>query len=249
MPLSQEERRPLIEKIRSFPAELKTVLASIPDEYLTARPRPAEWSIAQVVHHLADAHMNAYVRFKLVLVEDYPTFKPYEQVDWAETPEAVGSNVQDSVSILQGLHNRWTMLMDSLTPEQWERKGLHPDLGEISLEGLLEGYERHGRNHLEQIDQTFKAAVIQRTQRFFKCVFPGEVTEDEYSLLSYVLYHHGDMSYRQIAVVMSQLRGGYYLDYLYYEYDQTEPTFQVNAADAQNLWQRLLDCGFKEWNG
>jgi hypothetical protein len=163
MPLNQEERRSLIEKIRSFPVELKIVLASIADEYLTARPRPAEWSIAQVVHHLADAHMNAYVRFKLVLVEDYPTFKPYEQVDWAETPEAVGSNVQDSVSILQGLHNRWTMLMDTLAPEQWERKGLHPDLGEISLEGLLEGYERHSQNHMNQIQETLKAVLQNRS--------------------------------------------------------------------------------------
>jgi len=249
MPLSQEERHQLIEKIRYFPIVLETVLASIYHEYLTAQPRPGEWSIVQIVHHMADAHMNAYVRFKLVLVEDYPTFKPYEQVDWAETPEAVDINVQDSILILQGLHNRWTMLMDSLTPEQWERKGLHPDLGEISLEGLLEGYERHGRNHLEQIDQTLKAAVIQRTQRFFKCVFPDGITEEDYSLLAYALYHHGEMSYRQIAVAMSQLRGGYYLDYLYYEYDQTEPTFQVNASDAQNLWESLLNCGFKEWDG
>ena len=164
MSLSPEERRPLIEKIRSFPVELKNILASIADEYLTVRPRPGEWTIAQVVHHLADAHMNAYIRFKLVLVEDYPTFKPYEQVDWAETPEAVSINVQDSVSILQGLHNRWAMLMESLTPEQWERKGLHPDLGEISLEGLLEGYARHSQNHMQQIEQTLQAAMQSRTE-------------------------------------------------------------------------------------
>ena len=149
MPLNQEERLQLIQKLRHFPIELKTVLTSIADEYLTSQSRSGEWTIAQIVHHLADAHMNAYIRFKLVLVEDYPTFKPYEQVDWAETPEAGDINVQDSISILQGLHNRWTRLMESLMPEQWERKGLHPDLGEISLEGLLEGYARHCQNHMQ----------------------------------------------------------------------------------------------------
>ena len=159
MPLSREERHLLIDRIRYFPSELASILTPIADDFLTAQSRPGEWTVAQIVHHLADAHMNAYIRFKLILVEDYPTFKPYEQVDWAETPEAVGANVHDSVLILQGLHNRWTMLMGSLTPEQWERKGLHPDLGEISLEGLLEGYARHCQNHMQQIKETLSIAV------------------------------------------------------------------------------------------
>ncbi len=155
--LNPDERKPLIDKIRYFPDELDSVLKELTADQLTNESLPGEWTVAQVVHHLADAHMNAYIRFKLVLVEDYPTFKPYEQVDWAETPEAVSANIQNSAFILRGLHDRWTALMDSLTDEQWKRKGLHPDLGEISLEGLLEGYARHSQNHLDQINKTLNA--------------------------------------------------------------------------------------------
>lgn len=156
--MTPEERRPLINRIRRFPDELRTVLAPLSDTELTAQTIPSEWTVAQVVHHLADAHMNAYIRFKLVLVEDYPTFKPYEQEDWAETPEAVSGHVEDSLAIIQGIHGRWTRLMDVLTDEEWVRKGLHPVLGEISLEGLLEGYARHSQNHLDQILKILNAA-------------------------------------------------------------------------------------------
>lgn len=157
--MTPEERRPLIKKIRSFPDELRAVVTPLSASQLTAESIPGEWTVAQVIHHIADAHMNAYIRFKLVLVEDYPTFKPYEQEDWAETPEAVSDQVADSLAIIQGLHGRWTRLMDALTDDQWPRKGLHPVLGEISLEGLLEGYARHSQNHLDQILKTLKAAA------------------------------------------------------------------------------------------
>lgn len=152
--MTPEERRPLIAKIRHFPTELRAVVTPLDAETLTREALPNEWTVAQVVHHLADAHMNAYVRFKLVLVEDYPTFKPYEQEDWAETAEAVWAEIDDSLAILDGLHRRWTYLMDTLSDQQWQRKGLHPVLGEISLEGLLEGYARHSQNHLDQILKT-----------------------------------------------------------------------------------------------
>ncbi len=155
--MTPEERIPLIIKLRRFPGELRAALSTVPDAELTAESIPGEWTVAQVVHHLADAHMNAYIRFKLVLVEDYPTFKPYEQEDWAETAEAVSNHIEESLVIIQGLHGRWTCLMDSMTESQWQRKGLHPVLGEISLDGLLEGYARHSQNHLDQILKILKA--------------------------------------------------------------------------------------------
>jgi len=160
--VSQTERQTLINQLRQFPDEFEAVVSPLSAADLTFESLPGEWTVAQIVHHLADAHMNAYVRFKLVLTEEYPTFKSYEQVDWAKTPEAVGTNVEDSLAILRGLHHRWAMLMDTLTNEQWGRRGLHPDLGEITLQGLLEGYVRHSRNHLDQIAKTLEATAAKK---------------------------------------------------------------------------------------
>ncbi|MBK9746198.1 MAG: DinB family protein [Chloroflexi bacterium] len=155
--MTPEERQPLIARIRSFPDVLEAAVRSLTPDQLTAEALPGEWTIAQVVHHLADAHMHAYARFKHIQVEEYPTFKPYEQTDWAETPEARDAHIADSLAILRGLHHRWARLMESLTDEQWARKGLHPDLGEISAEGLLIGYVNHSQNHLLQIGKTYEA--------------------------------------------------------------------------------------------
>ncbi len=155
--MTPEERTPLIAKLRSFPDLLESALRDISTDQLTVEALPGEWTIAQVVHHLADAHMHAYARFKHIQVEDYPTFKPYEQTDWAETAEACDANIADSLAILRGLHQRWTRLMESLTEEQWARQGLHPDLGAISAEGLLIGYVNHSQNHLLQIGKTAEA--------------------------------------------------------------------------------------------
>ncbi len=155
--MTPDERRTLIAKLRSFPDVLDAALRSISVDQLTVEALPGEWTIAQVVHHLADAHMHAYARFKHIQVEDYPTFKPYEQTDWAETADACDAQIADSLAILRGLHHRWTRLMESLTDEEWARKGLHPDLGEISAEGLLIGYVNHSQNHLLQIGKTAEA--------------------------------------------------------------------------------------------
>ncbi|MDZ4765646.1 MAG: DinB family protein [Chloroflexota bacterium] len=156
--MTPEERIALIETFRHVPDVLEDTLRPLSDAQLTLEALPGEWTVAQIVHHLADAHMNAFIRFKLILVEDYPTFKAYEQVDWAETPEALDASVQDSLLIIRGLHHRWARLMATLSEGQWERKGLHPHLKEITAEGLLTGYVRHSQNHLDQIAKTLIAA-------------------------------------------------------------------------------------------
>ncbi len=155
--MTPDERLPLIEIVRQFPDVLEVVLRPLSPEQLLLEALPGEWTVAQVVHHLADAHMNAFLRFKWIVVEDYPTFKPYEQIDWAETAEATDTSVLDSLAILRGLHHRWARLMDSLSEAQWQRKGLHPVLGEITTEELLLGYVRHSQNHLDQIAKTLQA--------------------------------------------------------------------------------------------
>lgn len=155
--MTPEERQALIAELRDFPQVFEDTLNAVPEELLTTKVIPGEWTIAQVLHHLADAHMNAFIRLKLILVEDYPTFKPYEQEDWAETPEASDMFVPDSLAILRGLHHRWSRLMQAMDESQWQRKGLHPELGEISTEELLTGYVRHSHNHFNQIMKTLNA--------------------------------------------------------------------------------------------
>jgi uncharacterized damage-inducible protein DinB len=156
--LSADERNSLIQRLRDFPDQLWALVADLSAEALTARPIPQEWSVAQNVHHVADSHMNAYIRFKLILLEHEPTLKPYNQDDWAETADAVSPDLEVSLGIVRGLHTRWSDLMRSVPDSQWKRKGFHPENGDVTLDGLLQSYVRHGEGHLAQI-RTVLAAL------------------------------------------------------------------------------------------
>jgi len=103
-----------------------------------------------VVHHLADSHMNAVVRTKLILTEDGPPLKGYNQDDWAQLPDT-RLPIRPSLDLLKGLHERWTRLLQSITEEQWVRTGMHSESGQITLENILNTYSRHGENHVAQI--------------------------------------------------------------------------------------------------
>jgi hypothetical protein len=156
--LTPEQRREMIDMIRQLPAQLETALKALNDYQLKTRFIPGEWSVIQNVHHLADSHMNAFIRTKLLLLEDHPTIKPYNQDDWAETVEATETPLEASLLILRGLHQRWADLFDSLKDEDWACSGLHPESGEITVESLLRTYSRHGVGHIEQIQKTLAAA-------------------------------------------------------------------------------------------
>lgn len=152
-----EERRERIDRIRRFPAELEAVVKPLTAEELNTRFIEGEWSVAQNVHHLADSHMNAFIRFKLLLTEDNPTIKNYDQADWAELVDSLEPPIQVSIAILKGLHQRWVVLLDSLKEEHWARPGIHPESGKISMETLLETYSDHGIGHIDQINRTLAA--------------------------------------------------------------------------------------------
>jgi hypothetical protein len=107
--------------------------------------------VRQVGHHLADSHLNAYVRFKLALTEDEPTIKTYEQQLWAETPDAKTAPVELSLTLLDSLHQRWSILLRSLSPPDFNRRFTHPEHGKITLERLLGLYAWHGRHHTAHI--------------------------------------------------------------------------------------------------
>ena len=146
-----EERLKKIEKIRALPAALEEALKGLNDRQLDTPYREGGWTVRQVVHHLADAHLNAFIRMKLILTEERPAIKPYDQNAWAALPDSTGMPVGVSLEILRGLHDRWAMLLDRVPVDGWTRTALHPERGEVTLEGQLTVYAGHGEKHVEHI--------------------------------------------------------------------------------------------------
>jgi hypothetical protein len=107
--------------------------------------------VRQVVHHVPDSHINAYVRFKLALTEDDPPIKPYAEDRWAQLADTQATPVQVSLALLDSLHDRWTRLLRSLQPEDWKRTFRHPELGSVTLEKNLSLYAWHCRHHVAHV--------------------------------------------------------------------------------------------------
>ena len=105
----------------------------------------------QVVHHVPDSHLNSYMRFRLALTEQEPTIKPYDQQRWAELPDSRTAPMDVSLSLLESLHERWVLLLRSLTVADWKRTFRHPELGVVTLEGNAALYAWHGRHHVAHI--------------------------------------------------------------------------------------------------
>lgn len=145
------ERRTLIESIRTLPDALESAVRGLTDPELDTPYRKGGWTVRQVVHHLADSHLNAFVRMKLILTEDHPTLKPYDQNRWAVLPDSLRMPVGPSLALVRGLHERWCALLESVRESEWSKTAHHPERGEVSLDGILSTYAHHGRNHVEQI--------------------------------------------------------------------------------------------------
>ncbi|MEY3990918.1 MAG: hypothetical protein RI985_1999 [Chloroflexota bacterium] len=156
------QRDQLILALRTYPQRLELALAAIPVDALTATPLAGEWSIAQNVHHLADSHLNAFVRCKLIATEHEPPLKPYDQDAWAAHPDASNADISTSLAILRGLHVRWADFFANLNDADYARVGHHPEAGIMSLDRLLKGYVQHGDDHLDQIARTKAAYHAQK---------------------------------------------------------------------------------------
>ena len=140
-----------IAEIGSLPQRLAQVLANISAEQLAKPYRPNGWTGVQLVHHIADSHMNAYIRFKLALTEETPTIKPYEEKLWAQLPDNE-LPVNISLTLLHALHQRWYATIRNLTQTDWERMVVHPEHGrKMSLWFLLGMYAWHGKHHTAHI--------------------------------------------------------------------------------------------------
>ncbi len=148
--LTPEERADSIERIISLPKRLQSHVEGLSDEQLDTPYRDGGWTVRQVVHHLADSHLNAYTRTRLALTEDHPTIKPYDQDAWAVQAD-YALPLDASLKILEGVHFRWGVLWQSVSDEQFARTLHHPDNGTMSIDDLLRSYAQHGDSHLQQI--------------------------------------------------------------------------------------------------
>ncbi len=139
-----------IKEIEDLPQLLRDAVKDLVDSQLDTPYRSGGWTIRQVVHHLADSHMNAYIRFKLALTEENPVIKPYEEGKWAELSDSQLS-VDISLALLEALHIRWVNLLRSLVPEDLKRTFFHPESGHVSVGTNIGIYAWHGRHHLSHI--------------------------------------------------------------------------------------------------
>lgn len=144
-------RREWIDALAALPSQLRTAVAPLSEAQLATPYRSGGWTLRQTIHHIADSHMNSYVRFRLALTEDAPVIKPYDEVRWAELSDAATAEVDISIVLLSALHLRWVLLLESLTEEQWLRTFVHPDHGPRRLDETLALYAWHGSHHLAHI--------------------------------------------------------------------------------------------------
>ena len=149
--VTPEMRIAAIEEIADAPLKVRAALAGLNDSQLDTPYREGGWTIRQLVHHLADSHMNAYSRWRLALTETEPTIKPYAEADWARLEDAAHAPVEVSLGLLESMHDRWVRLLRSLKPEDYARSFRHPDHGVRTLDWMLFLYAWHGRHHTAHV--------------------------------------------------------------------------------------------------
>jgi hypothetical protein len=150
-PATDEQRQKWIMEVAETPARLRGAIQGLSPEQLDTPYRPGGWTVRQVVHHLADSHMNLFIRIRLALTEQEPTIKPFQEALWAELSDARTGPVDLSLQLLEAMHRRWVMLLQSFRPEDWQRVYRHTEMGVISLEKAAAMYAWHGRHHVAHI--------------------------------------------------------------------------------------------------
>ena len=150
--ISEEEIRKSILDIENFPEDIRNLVADFSEEQLNTNYRVGGWTVRQVVNHIADSHMNSYMRFKLALTEDTPEIRPYAEDKWAELEDGKNCDINISLALIEALHFRWVMLLKSMSKEDFEKKFYHPEQKkEFTLGVTAAMYSWHGRHHLKHI--------------------------------------------------------------------------------------------------
>jgi hypothetical protein len=151
-PLTLAERADYIQQIADLPAQLTAAAWRAGGERLQLPYRPGGWTGRQIIHHLADTHLNLYSRFRLALTEDNPTVRPFNEKAWAELPDVDATPITVSLALLESLHQRWVVLLQHLTEAQWQRTFYHPRYDTTStLDQALVQYAWHGQHHLAHL--------------------------------------------------------------------------------------------------
>lgn len=145
------QRAALIDSIAAAPARLRQAVAGLSDEQLDTPYRDGGWTVRQVVHHVPDSHLNAYIRFRWALTEDNPRIKAYDESTWAKLPDASSAPIGMSLDLLEALHVRWVHFLRSLGEQDYARTLEHPENGSMTVGMLLRMYEWHGRHHAGHI--------------------------------------------------------------------------------------------------
>jgi uncharacterized damage-inducible protein DinB len=150
-PATVAQREHRISEIQAAPARLREAVKGLSDERLDTPYREGGWTVRQVVHHLADSHLNAYIRFRLALTEDQPTVKPYDQALWSNLEDARTAPIEPSLTLLESLHTRFIILLRSMKAEDFAKTFYHPEHGPMTLDHNLAMYAWHGRHHVAHI--------------------------------------------------------------------------------------------------
>ncbi len=150
-PVDASQVAEAVADIDRLPGRLREAVQGLDDDQLEQPYRPEGWTVCQLVHHIADSHLNAYTRLRLALTEDVPTIRAYDEKQWAELSDARVLPLEPSLAILDGVHHRWASLLGSLEPQQFGRLLDHPELGRLSVAQLTCLYGWHSRHHVSHI--------------------------------------------------------------------------------------------------
>ncbi|HEX3554474.1 MAG TPA: putative metal-dependent hydrolase [Thermoanaerobaculia bacterium] len=150
-PLGAARRLELIEQIAETPERLRTAVHGLDHRQLDTPYRPGGWTVRQVIHHVPDSHLNAYVRFKLALTEKTPAVKAYAEALWAELPDTGRTAPEVSLALLDALHKRWVILLRAMDDDGFARTLRHPEMGLLTLDQMLVLYAWHGRHHVAHV--------------------------------------------------------------------------------------------------
>jgi uncharacterized damage-inducible protein DinB len=151
--ITEAQRAQAISAVAAAPARLRDAVRGLDEQQLDTPYRPGGWTVRQVVHHLPDSHLNAYIRFKLALTEDTPTIKPYAEARWAELPDSRTTPVETSLTMMGALHDRWMHVLRAMQPSDFARSVVHPENGPMSLDLMLQLYAWHGAHHTAHITE------------------------------------------------------------------------------------------------
>ncbi len=152
--ISAEAIQQQIQWLADFPKQLNALVQDFDETKRLTTYRPDGWTVAQVVHHIADSHMNAYIRCKLAITENNPTIKPYKEQYWSETVDGRSPDISISLSLIEGVHQRWAMFLQSLNETELERTVYHPQYEKtVSVKYIIGSYTWHSRHHFEHIHQ------------------------------------------------------------------------------------------------